>query len=82
MKAIEVLKILKNNIDKAADEGANYAIETIDIELIDRALSLHNVVGRSEQLVCPACGDGNYYYINDDGHKVCKRHRRYLVRAK
>lgn len=52
MEAIEVLKILKNNIDKAAAEGANYAIETIDIELIDRALSLHNVVGQSEQLPC------------------------------
>lgn len=50
MEAIEVLKILKNNIYKAAAEGANYVIETIDIELIDRALSLHNVVGQSEQL--------------------------------
>ena len=50
MEAIEVLKILKNNIDKAAAEGANCAIETIDIELIDRALSLHNVKQQRELL--------------------------------
>lgn len=64
MEAIEVLKILKNNITKAAAEGANYVIETIDIELIDRALSLHNVV--ESFFTCPKCKD---YYGHDINHK-------------
>ena len=66
MKALEVLKILKNKIDKAAAEGANYAIETIDIELIDRALSLHNVVGQSEQ-----CTHSKEPILDKNGYYIC-----------
>ena len=50
MTPTEVLKMLKSKIDSAALNKCNYAIETSDIEAINQALLLHDVVGRSEQL--------------------------------
>jgi len=50
MTPTEVLKMLKSKIDAAGLNKCNYAIETSDIEAINQALLLYDVVGRSEQL--------------------------------
>lgn len=52
MTPTEVLKMLKGKIDAAGLNKCNYAIETSDIEAINQALLLYDVVGQSEQLVC------------------------------
>jgi len=51
MKAKKVLKMLKSKIELAAQNNSNYAIENSDIEAINRALNLHNVM----KLVCENC---------------------------
>jgi hypothetical protein len=51
MTPTEVLKMLKSKIDAAGLNKCNYAIETSDIEAINQALLLYDVVGQSEQLV-------------------------------
>jgi hypothetical protein len=43
MTPIEVLKMLKSKIDLATADNCNYAIETSDIEAIDKTLLLHDV---------------------------------------
>ena len=48
MTPIEVLKMLKSKIDAAGLNKCNYVIETSDIEAINQALRIHDVVGRSE----------------------------------
>ena len=50
MTPTEVLKMLKGKIDAAGLNKCNYAIETSDIEAINQALLLYDVVGQSEQL--------------------------------
>jgi len=42
----------------------------------NKALDTSNV---SDLLSCHVCG-GTNYYISDDGHRCCKRHRVYLTR--
>ena len=59
MTPTEVLKMLKSKIDAAGLNKCNYAIETSDIEAINQALLLYDVVGRSEQLVCDVCESTN-----------------------
>ena len=52
MTPTEVLKMLKSKIETAGLNKCNYAVETSDIEAINQALLLYDVVGQSEQLVC------------------------------
>ena len=52
MTPTEVLKMLKSKIDAAGLNKCNYAIETSDIEAINQALLLYDVVVQNEQLVC------------------------------
>ena len=56
MTPTEVLKMLKSKIDSAALNKCNYAIETSDIEAINQALLLYDVVVRSEQCCSPTDG--------------------------
>jgi hypothetical protein len=44
MTPTEVLKMLKSKIDAAGLNKCNYAIETGDIEAINQALRIHDVV--------------------------------------
>ena len=41
------------------------------LEAVRKALRIHDVVGRSEQLVCPHC-KGLEVYIDEYGGKPCK----------
>ena len=52
MTPTEVLKMLKGKIDAAGLNKCNYAIETSDIEAINQALLLYDVVWQSKQLAC------------------------------
>jgi hypothetical protein len=51
MTPIEVLKMLKSKIDEAEFYKSNYVLQTNDVEAINQALRIHDVVGRSEQLL-------------------------------
>lgn len=55
MTPIEVLKMLKSKIDEAEFYKSNYVLQTNDVEVINQALRIHDVVGQSEQLVCRYC---------------------------
>jgi hypothetical protein len=75
MTPIEVLKMLQSKIDEANFYKTNYVLQTNDIEMIAEALHIHDVLGRSEQLPCDECVDGEkwspYYakYVKCDCRK-------------
>ena len=58
MTPIEVLKMLKNKINEAEFYKSNYVLQTNDVEAINQALHIHDVVGRSEHLPCDKCENG------------------------
>ena len=66
MTPTEVLKMLKGKIDAAGLNKCNYAIETSDIEAINQALLLYDVVRQSEQLpaVYPLIDNHRWYAEN------------------
>jgi hypothetical protein len=68
MTPIEVLKILQSKIDEAKFYKTNYVLQTNDIEMIAEALRIHDVVGRSEQLVCD-CPAHTYYEWEKEENK-------------
>jgi len=72
MTPTEVLKMLKSKIDAAGLNKCNYAIETSDIEAINQALLLYDVVGQSEQLICPHCGKYKRMQGNGIMHQLCE----------
>ena len=49
MTPIEVLKMLKSKIDKAGFNKCNYAIETSDIEAINKTLALYKESNRDKK---------------------------------
>jgi len=51
----------------AEREGYDTDVYTKRIEMIDQALRIHNVVGRSEQLPHPDCDEACYYHCSKGG---------------
>jgi hypothetical protein len=43
---------IESKIDEAKFYNINYVLQKNDIKMIDEALRIHDVVGRSEQLKC------------------------------
>jgi hypothetical protein len=71
MKPTEVLKMMKSKIDAATLNKCKYTIETSDMEAINQALLLYDVVGRSEHLCCDECGSKEIEVW--DNHSNCKK---------
>ena len=78
MTPTEVLKMLKSKIDSAALNKCNYAIETSDIEAINQALLLYDVVGQSKQLVCDCSTCGTFDKCDCDN---CLQYDRWRPKA-
>lgn len=73
MTPTEVLKMLKSKIYAARLNNCNYAIETSDIEAINQALLLYDVIRQSDPLFCPKCNSTQRIDNDNDDKYTCSR---------
>jgi hypothetical protein len=71
MKEIEIEKLrqLVSRTDMTGNQKVDWLVNFIDKR--EQALRIHDVVGRSEQLICPEC-ENPYPHSHTDGSYSCE----------